>query len=62
MKLKQWHNIFHVTVNANSIIQHVIQNEKRITKHVNVNVKTIVSAEKTIVGILAHIFVRLLRI
>ena len=62
MKLKQWHNIFHVTVNANSIIQHVIQNEKRITKHVNVSVKTIVSAEKTIVGILAHIFVRILRI
>ena len=62
MKLKQWHNIFHVTLNANSIIQHVIQNEKRITKHVNVSVKTIVSAEKTIVGILAHIFVRILRI
>ena len=62
MNLKQWHNIFHVTVNANSIIQHVIQNEKRITKHVNVSVKTIVSAEKTIVGILAHIFVRILRI
>ena len=62
MKLKQWHNIFHVTVNANSIIQHVIQNEKRMTKHVNVSVKTIVSAEKTIVGILAHIFVRILRI
>ena len=62
MKLKQWHNIFHVTVNANSIIQHVIQNEKRITKHVNVSVKTIVSAEKTIAGILAHIFVRILRI
>ena len=62
MKLKQWHNIFHVTVNANSIIQHVIQNEKRMAKHVNVSVKTIVSAEKTIVGILAHIFVRILRI
>ena len=25
MKLKQWQNIFHVNVNANAIVQHVIQ-------------------------------------
>ena len=44
-------------VNANSIVQHVIQNKNRIIKHVNVNVKIIVSANKNIVGILAHVFV-----
>ena len=25
MKRKQWQNIFHVNVNANAIVQHVIQ-------------------------------------
>ena len=44
-------------VNANSIVQHVIQNKNRIIKHVNVNVKIIVSANKNIVEILAHVFV-----
>ena len=46
MKLKPWQNIFHVIVNANSIVQHVIQIKNGIIKHVNVNVKIIVSAKK----------------
>ena len=46
MKLKQWQNIFHEIVNANSIVQHVIQIKSGITKHVNVNVKIIISAQK----------------
>ena len=58
MKLKQWQNIFNVTVNENSIVQHAIQIKNGIMKHVNVNVKIIVSAKKIIVGILAHAFVR----
>ena len=32
MKLKQWQNIFLVTVNANPIVQHVIQNKKGISQ------------------------------
>ena len=58
MKLKQWQNIFHVIVNANLIVQHVIQIRGRIRKHVNVNVKIIVTANRIIVEILAHVFVR----
>ena len=37
--LKQWQNIFHVIVNANSIAKHVIQIKNGIMKHVKVNVK-----------------------
>ena len=46
-------------VNANSIEQHVIQIKNGIIKHVNVNVKIIVHTKKIIVGIPAHIFVRI---
>ena len=62
MKLKQWQNIFHVIVNKNSIVQYVIQIKNEITKHVNVNVKIIVRTENIIVGILAHVFVRIVSI
>ena len=46
-------------LNANSIVQFVIEIKKGIIKHVNVNVKIIVRAKKIIVGILAHVFVRI---
>ena len=59
MKLKQRKYIFHVIVNANSIVQHVIQIKNRIMKHVNVNVKIIINTKKIVVGILAHVFVRI---
>ena len=59
MKLKQWQNIFHVLVNVNSIAEYVIQIKNGVIKQVNVDVKVIVSAEKVIVGILAHVFVRM---
>ena len=36
IKLKQWQNIYHVIVNANSIIKHIIQIKKGIIRHVNV--------------------------
>ena len=62
MKVKQRKNIFHVIVNANSIVQHVIKSKNRIRKHTNVNVKNIVSAKKIIVGILVHVFVRVVSI
>ena len=35
---KRMKNIFFVIVNANSIVWHVIQNKRGITKHVKVNV------------------------
>ena len=62
MKLKQLQNIFHVNVNAISIISHItICNSKQngIINYVNANGKIIVSAKKIIVGILAHAFVRI---
>ena len=46
-------------VNVNSIAEYVIQIKNRVIKQVNVDVKVIVSAEKVIVGILAHVFVRM---
>ena len=45
-------------VNANSIVQYVIQIKNGIIKHVNENVKIIVLGKKITVGILVHIFVR----
>ena len=62
MKLKQWQNISHVIVNANSIVQCVIQINNGIVKHVNVNVKIILRARKIKVGILAHVFVKIVSI
>ena len=62
MKLKQWQNIFHAILNANSIVQHVTQNKNRIIKHVNVNAKVIANAKKIIVGMLVHVFVRMVSI
>ena len=59
MKLKQWQNIFHVTVFANSIVQHVIPTKNGITKFVNINIKLIVHAKEIIFGILAHVFERI---
>ena len=56
MKLKQWQNIYHVIVNANLIVPHVIQIKNGIIKQINVNVKIIISGKKIIAGILAHIF------
>ena len=46
-------------VNVNSIAEYVIQIKNRVIKQVNVDVKVIVSAEKVIVGILAHVFGRI---
>ena len=48
-------------VNASSIVQHVIQIKNRLIKHSNENVKTII-VKKIIVGILAHLFVRIVSI
>ena len=49
-------------VNVNSIVQYVIQIKSGIIKRVNVNVKIIVSAKNIKVGILAHVFVRIVSI
>ena len=62
IKLKQWQNVFRVIINANSIVQHVIQIKNGIIKHVNVNLKLILSAKKIIAGILARVFVRIVSI
>ena len=59
MKLKQWQNTFHVIVNTNSIVEHVIQIKNGTKNLVNVNVKIIVPTKNIIVRILAHVFVRI---
>ena len=49
-------------VNASSIVQHVIQIENGIKVNVNESVKRIKHAEEIIVGILAHVFVKVIGI
>ena len=51
-----------MTVNPNSVVQHVIQNKNGMLKHVNMNVKIIISVKKIIAGILAHVFLRMVSI
>ena len=47
---------------ANSIVQLAIQIKNGIIKHVNMTVKIIVRAKNIIVGILAHVFVKMVSI
>ena len=51
-----------MSVNSNSIVEHVIQIKNGIKKLVNVNVEMIVSVKKIITRILAHVFVRIANI
>ena len=48
--------------NENSIIQLAIQTKNGIMKHFNDSVKVIVHAKNIIIGILTHIFVRMVSI
>ena len=41
---KKWQNIFHAIVNANSLVQHIIQIKNGIMKHANINIKITVGA------------------
>ena len=50
-----------MVVNLNLIVQHIIQIKIGIMKHVNVSVKTIVRANKIIVGIQANVFVKMVK-
>ena len=52
---------FHVVLNADSTIQHIIQIKNGIID-VSANVESIIHAKKAIVGILAHIFLRIVDI
>ena len=45
-EVKQWFNIFHVIVNANSIVRYSIQIKNRIIVNPNVSVKGIIHAKK----------------
>ena len=54
--------IFHVIVNGNSIVQHIIQITNGILINVNLSLKSVISAKKIIAGILAHVFVRIVSI
>ena len=51
-----------MTVNASSIVQLAIQIKNGITVNVNVSVKSIVHEENIIVGILAHVVVKIVSI
>ena len=62
MKLKHWENIFYVILNANSVVQYVIQFKDGIMINVNASVKSIIHAKKIIVGFPAHAFVKIVDI
>ena len=69
MKLKHWWNICHAIVNANSIIKHASQIKIGIMINLNESVKSAGNAKKKkiyiyiyIVGILAHVFARMVSI
>ena len=47
-------------VNANSMVYHILRIKNGIMKQVNVSAKVIVHAKKIIVGILAHVFVKMM--
>ena len=47
---------------TSSILEHVIKNKDGVMKYANLNVKIIASAKKIRVGILAHVFVRIVHI
>ena len=49
----------HMIANANSTVQLAVQIKNRKMKHVNVSVKLIVHAKTIIVGILGHVFVKM---
>ena len=54
--------IFHLIVNGNSIVQHIIQITNGILINLNLSLKSVISAKKIIAGILAHVFVRIVSI
>ena len=54
--------MFHGILNAISIVQYVIQIKNVKIKHANVNIKIIVSASKTKVGIPEHVLVTIVNI
>ena len=60
--LKHSLNIFHVILNGNSIVQHIIQITNGILINVNVSLKSVISAKKIMAGILAHVFVTIVSI
>ena len=62
MKLKHLQNIFHVIVNAHSIVQYPIEIENEIMINANASVKRIVRAQKITVGKLVYVFVRMVSI
>ena len=51
-----------MVLNVNSIVQHVIQIKNGIMRNVNVSVKGTGRVRKVIVGILAHVLVRIVSI
>ena len=59
---KKWDSIFYVILNANLIVQHVIQIKIEKIKHVNMRLKIIICAKTIVAGIMTHVFVKILDI
>ena len=55
-------NLFNRILNASSVVQSVILFKSEMMINVNVSVESIARVNKIIVGILAHVFVRIIGI
>ena len=62
MKLEHWENMFHMIVNAYSIVQHAVQTKNGMMINVNFSLKSVAHAKKIVVGILSHVFARIVGI
>ena len=51
-------NMFHVIVNVYSIVQHAVQTKNGMM----INLKSVAHAKKIVVGILSHVFARIVGI
>ena len=62
MERKHLRNLFRIILNANLIVQYVIQIKYAIMKYGNVSIKIIVTSKMITIGILADVLVRIVSI
>ena len=62
MERKHLRNLFRIILNANLIVQYVIQIKNAIMKYGNVSIKIIVTSKMITIGILADVLVRIVSI
>ena len=62
MNQRHWKNIYHASINASLMVANTAQIKSGIMLNFNVNVNPIKHVNKTIVGILIHVSMRVINI